>query len=141
VRAKTVGYISNLPDPAAYGPPLHVYRKDSLLHREDGPAVEYSNGSKCWYLNGLRHREDGKPAIEYFDGYKAWLVHGKRHRIEGPARIWPEETKQIPEWWLHGKQMDAKIHKILTDGSNEELLLLMGQEYDDLIELRLKGEL
>ena len=22
------------------------------LHREDGPAVEYTNGSKEWYLNG-----------------------------------------------------------------------------------------
>jgi hypothetical protein len=22
------------------------------LHREDGPAVEYPSGKKCWYLNG-----------------------------------------------------------------------------------------
>ena len=26
--------------------------KDDKLHREDGPAVEYRDGSKGWYLNG-----------------------------------------------------------------------------------------
>ena len=38
-------------------------------HREDGPAVEYADGSKEWYLNGKLHREDG-PACEYADGSK-----------------------------------------------------------------------
>lgn len=23
------------------------------LHREDGPAIEYPNGTKYWYLNGV----------------------------------------------------------------------------------------
>lgn len=23
----------------------------SILHREDGPAIEYANGKKSWYLN------------------------------------------------------------------------------------------
>ena len=27
------------------------------LHREDGPAVEYSNGSKRWYLNDQQYTE------------------------------------------------------------------------------------
>ncbi len=22
------------------------------LHREDGPAIEYANGNKSWYING-----------------------------------------------------------------------------------------
>lgn len=34
-----------------------------LLHRENGPAVEYPDGSKEWFLNHQRHRNDG-PAIE-----------------------------------------------------------------------------
>ena len=46
------------------------------LHREDGPALEYANGNKYWFLNGQRHREDG-PAIERTDGYKAWFLNGK----------------------------------------------------------------
>ena len=55
-----------------------------ILHREDGPAVEYSNGDKFWYINGNLHREDG-PAIEYKDGYKSWCINGKLHREDGPA--------------------------------------------------------
>ena len=45
------------------------------LHRDDGPAVEWSNGTKSWYQNGLRHRTDG-PAIEYSDVGKAWFING-----------------------------------------------------------------
>jgi hypothetical protein len=44
------------------------------LHREDGPAVEHTNGFKAWYINGLRHREDG-PAIKYDSNiYQAWFL-------------------------------------------------------------------
>ena len=32
---------------------------DGKRHREDGPAVEYSNGRKYWYLNGKLYRERG----------------------------------------------------------------------------------
>ena len=46
-------------------------------HREDGPAVEYPNGTKRWFLNGKLHREDG-PAIEYLGGTKWWYLNGKR---------------------------------------------------------------
>tara|TARA_B110000503_G_C6875204_1_gene300348 strand:+ start:85 stop:342 length:258 start_codon:yes stop_codon:yes gene_type:complete len=49
---------------------------NGLLHREDGPAIEFSNGDKSWYLNGERHREDG-PAIELFYGHKVWYYKGK----------------------------------------------------------------
>jgi hypothetical protein len=54
------------------------------LHREDGPAVEYAEGTKVWYQNGLLHREDG-PAFEIPDGTKIWYREGKRHREGGPA--------------------------------------------------------
>jgi hypothetical protein len=43
-------------------------------HREDGPAVEWSNGDKYWFLNGELHREDG-PAVEYSDGTKSWYLN------------------------------------------------------------------
>ena len=51
------------------------------LHRTDGPAVEYSDGSKEWWINGLRHREDG-PAIEYGSGYKSWYLNDIRYTEE-----------------------------------------------------------
>lgn len=47
-----------------------------ILHREDGPAVEYANGNKQWFLNGKCHREDG-PAIELAGGFKAWWLNGE----------------------------------------------------------------
>ena len=36
---------------------LKEYRnKLGELHRLDGPAIESINGTKCWYINGLKHR-------------------------------------------------------------------------------------
>jgi hypothetical protein len=43
-------------------------------HREDGPAIEYASGTKFWYLNGELHREDG-PAIEYTNGINYWFLN------------------------------------------------------------------
>lgn len=51
-------------------------REMKNLHREDGPAVEYSHGDRVWYLNGIRHREDG-PSIEWVDGSKWWHLNGQ----------------------------------------------------------------
>ena len=49
--------------------------ENGLLHREDGPAVIYSNGHKFWYKNGKLHREDG-PAIVAWNGSKQWWMNG-----------------------------------------------------------------
>jgi len=35
-------------------------------------------GSKHWYINGERHREDG-PAIETSKGIKGWYINGKQY--------------------------------------------------------------
>jgi hypothetical protein len=54
------------------------YFKDkamNILHREDGPAIEYASGTKAWVLNNRLHREDG-PACEYADGSKYWYLNG-----------------------------------------------------------------
>jgi hypothetical protein len=56
-------------------------------------------GNKRWFLNEELHREDG-PAVEYSNGYKAWYLYGKRHREDGPAIIQADGTK---EWWLNGE--------------------------------------
>ena len=52
------------------------YNEQGQLHRTDGPAVEYANGDKEWWVNGQLHRPDG-PAIEYASGTKSWWVNGK----------------------------------------------------------------
>ena len=64
------------------------------IHRLDGPAIEYANGDKWWYVNGVAHRLDG-PAIEWADGGKRWYVNGQIHRADGPAIEWASGSK----WW------------------------------------------
>ena len=60
------------------------YYVNNVLHRDDGPAIEYVSGTKEWYINGKPHREDG-PAEEYYNGAKQWYKNGLRHREDGPA--------------------------------------------------------
>jgi hypothetical protein len=39
--------------------------------------VEYENGDKVYYSPGGKlHREDG-PALDYANGYKAWFLNGE----------------------------------------------------------------
>jgi hypothetical protein len=82
-------------------------------HREDGPALEYANGSKYWYWHGELHREDG-PAVEHPNGAKEWCWHGQCHREDGPACEWSDGTKS---WYYHGQEINCQ--------SNEEFLKLI----------------
>ena len=70
------------------------------FHCINGPAVEYADGYKAWWVDGKRHRID-EPAVEYADGGKAWYVDGKCHRIDGPDIEWANGDK---EWWVDGKR-------------------------------------
>jgi hypothetical protein len=77
----------------------------TILHREDGPAIEYADGgSKFWYINGKRHREDG-PAVELADGGKAWFIDGKRHREDGPAIKFADGGKA---WYVDGVSLSKR---------------------------------
>ena len=77
----------------------HKDKECRILHREDGPAVEYADGGKSWYKDNELHREDG-PAVEYPDGSKEWYVNGKRHREDGPAI----DGALAKSWWVNGKR-------------------------------------
>jgi hypothetical protein len=67
-----------------------------------GPQpVTDKEGTVRWYWRGQLHREDG-PAIEHSDGYKAWYRKGKLHRVDGPA---VENTDGSKEWWLNGREV------------------------------------
>ncbi len=57
------------------------------IHRDDGPALIWPDGTQHWYQNGLRHRING-PAIIRSDGYQAWCQNGQLHRTNGPAVIY-----------------------------------------------------
>ena len=67
----------------------------------------YTNGSKFWFLNGKRHRDDG-PAIEYAGGSKYWYLNGKLHREDGPAVEFANGSKY---WYINGKRLTEEDHK------------------------------
>lgn len=56
------------------------WRANGMLHREDGPAWEtvstvYLPASRQWFVNNKLHRLDG-PAVEWANGEKQWWVNG-----------------------------------------------------------------
>ena len=75
--------------------------KCTVLHRENGPAIEYADGDKFWYQNGQLHRTDG-PAVEWSDGTESWYQNGLRHRTDGPAVEYADGTKR---WYINGDPM------------------------------------
>ena len=75
------------------------YDDSKDLHRIDGPAIEYINGTKSWYMDGKLHRVGG-PAIERSTGTKSWYMDGNLHRIDGPAMDRADGAKH---WCIDGK--------------------------------------
>lgn len=93
--------------------------KNGKVHRVDGPAFEYKDGSVMWFKNDARHRDDG-PAVIFRgpDGDRMeWWVNGKRHRSGGPAIIEPDGSK---EWWVNGtRHREGAPAVIYSNGANE----------------------
>ena len=83
------------------------YTLNGLRHREDGPAVEWSDGSKEWFINGIRHRIDG-PAIIYSSGRKEWIINGLLHREDGPAIEWSDAYKRTKAWYINNKELSVE---------------------------------
>ena len=46
----------------------------------------WSDGDKFWWLNGKIHREDG-PAVEYANGTKEWFLNDKEVTQEEHKRM------------------------------------------------------
>jgi hypothetical protein len=58
-----------------------IWYRDDLWHREDGPAIEWGNGSLGWFQNGEYHREDGPAFIgssSYGTKIESWWYRGER---------------------------------------------------------------
>ena len=82
------------------------YDSDNRLHREDGPAVEWTNGNKWWFKHGDLHREDG-PAYERKYGYKEYWLEDIYYTEE---EYW-EKIKELKKCKLF-KLKDKKIEWI-----------------------------
>jgi hypothetical protein len=73
------------------------YRDENdRLHRTDGPAVEYFDGSCSWYKHGKLHRTDG-PAIDWVDGSKQWWVDSVRLTEEEFNLRYPPKEAELPK--------------------------------------------
>ena len=68
------------------------------LHREDGPAIEWPDGTKEWFKHNLLHRE-GEPSV-IRPGGEEWHINGNLHRDGGPAIIRPDRAMI---WYQHGR--------------------------------------
>ena len=110
------------------------YYLNDKIHRENEPAIEYTNGDKIYYLNGLRHRENG-PAVECANGGKEYYLNGKRHREDGPAVIRGKHA----EIWHHGvKISETDEYYIPMKSCNNFLNILIKEmeikQFEDRIE-------
>ena len=74
-----------------------TWYQNGLLHRLDGPAIEYLNGDKFWFQNGKLHRLDG-PAVERVDGKCFWYIEGVEYtEVEFNQKINPPKEMSVAE--------------------------------------------
>ena len=102
---------------------------NGVLHREDGPAIEFIDGSKCWYRDGKPHRDCGLPACEWAYSGREWWVNGKLHRIDGPAIEDVEEDTF--EFYIDGEryeqaEFNERVMRLFCQG---KLVDIGGKKY------------
>jgi hypothetical protein len=101
-------------------------KKGGILHRLDGPAIEYFYGTKQWYQHGALHRLDG-PAAEYADGSKEWYQNGVLHRLDGPAHI--NKPFSIKAWYKNGRKFKSKDTFFRALSKKEKELALFSEDF------------
>jgi hypothetical protein len=82
------------------------YSHFRCLHREDGPSIEWLDGAKEWYVNGILHNVNG-PCKSYPDGSHRWGIDGEMYPEEEFKRV-IKEIKEMdeglrlldPRWWV-----------------------------------------
>lgn len=82
---------------------INYYDSAGNLHRRQGPAVIYPDGTLAWYDHGKLHRDEG-PAVIKPNGAQVWYNHGKVHREDGPAIIYNNSRPGM--YWFNGEPFD-----------------------------------
>jgi hypothetical protein len=82
-----------------------------------------SSGDQCWRNKaGCLHRENG-PAIIYHDGSMEWLINGDNHRTDGPAVIWSDD---IQEWYINTERyLNNKSFQKAAKLSDEDMTAIV----------------
>lgn len=80
---------------------VRYFDRHNRLHRADGPAVVWPDGTTEWWRDGFRHRVGG-PAIEYAGRGVEYWFEGRRHRLDGPAVV---ARCGVRQWWVDGEEV------------------------------------
>ena len=91
------------------------------LHRVNGPALIYANGTKYWFQNGKMHRLGG-PAVTHVNGTRLWYQNNECHRLDGPAAIYPNGDRS---WFINGirySEEDFNTHLLVVAHKSKDVL-------------------
>lgn len=73
------------------------------------PIID-SDGTRCWYQNGLRHRDNDLPAIIQADGTQFWCRNDLYHRDNDLPAVFDPSTPGIFQWWENGQRVPKPPH-------------------------------
>jgi hypothetical protein len=103
----------------------HLNSEEGPLHRQDGPAIIYKDGSLQWWVKDRLHCLDGPACIN--DDNKQWWVENRCHRVDGPAII---KSDGCHEWWVRGIKLNKNqvniAMSIISDMPIEDTMLYIG---------------
>ena len=102
----------------------------TTLHRVNGPAEVYSDGTKAWYQDGLLHRIGG-PAFEYANGTQLWMVNGNYHRTDGPAVVY---ANGMQSYWLNGVPVNEDEYPLRAAELSADLPAAAAHRLSQLLE-------
>ena len=82
-------------------------RRERAMRKFTECMIVDTKGTKCWTLNGKKHRENDQPAVVRRDGTKGWWVNGKLHREnDQPAVVRSDGSKM---WYINGKWYKRRL--------------------------------
>lgn len=97
---------------------------DVVLAEAESRRSKSANGVIRWY-NAMGHLHSTKgPAYISPTGTKCWYLDGRRHRIEGPAVERPGQN----EWWVHDRRFTEDEFNLFVDQDTGEVLAPLGKK-------------
>jgi hypothetical protein len=97
-KRESLARLPAMTDMARKGAPM-MWLAGGQLHREDGPALVWPDGTQEWFRYGKRHRLGG-PAVVSNERIDLWCQDGVLHREDGPAAVCGNELI----WMVRGKR-------------------------------------
>lgn len=101
---------------------------DGVVHRDDGPAIIFKDGTRVWYQHGKIHRENG-PAIEHPDGGTEWSQNNRLHRTDGPAVEYPTGLRY---WFVNGFLINGYRHFQKVSNCPDSLISFLKIKYGEI---------